>query len=173
MLGQDGVERLVDERGLTRAADSRYDDELAQRKLCCDILEVVPTTACKDQTLVRGSSLCCNRVAAYGTFKVLRRQCVGLQQFGWSALEDDFATFATSTRTDIDNVVGTEHHISVVLNNDNGISQVAQFLQRTDESLVVTLMQTNAGLVEDVEHVDQLGTYLCGQSNALTLTARQ
>ena len=106
--------------------------------------------------MVRGSSLCCNRVASYGTIKVLGCECFGLQQFGGGALEDHFATFAPSTGTDVYNVVGTEHHIAVVLNDDDGIAQVAQFLQRTDESLVVTLMQTNAGLVEDVEHVDQL-----------------
>ena len=63
------------------------------------------------------------------SIKVLCRECVALQQFGRSTLEDHFATFATSLRTDIYDVVGTKHHISVMLNNDNGIAQVAQLLE--------------------------------------------
>ena len=60
-----------------------------------------------------------------------------------------------------------------MLDDDNGVAQVAQLFERLDEAFVVTLMQADAGLVEDIEHVDQLGTYLCGQAYALALTTRE
>ena len=85
-------------------------------------------------------------------------------------MEDHFATFATSTRTDVDDVVGIEHHVAVVLDDDDGVAQVAQLLERADETVVVALVQTDARLVENVEHVDQLRTNLCSQTDALTLT---
>ena len=74
----------------------------------------------------------------------------------WSALEDHLATLATGTRTDVDDVVGMEHHVAVVLDDNDGVAQIAQLLQRTDEAVVVALVQSDAGLVEDVEHVDEL-----------------
>ena len=60
-----------------------------------------------------------------------------------------------------------------MLHHDDRITQVAQFLQRTDQALVVPLVQTNRRFVEDIQHVDQLRTNLRGQSDALALTARQ
>ena len=51
MLGEDGVERLVDERRLTRAADARHNDKLAQGELDIDVLEVVAATANQTKTL--------------------------------------------------------------------------------------------------------------------------
>ena len=34
-------------------------------------------------------------------------------------------------------------------------------------------MKTDARFVENIKHIHQLRTYLCGKSDALTLTARQ
>ena len=60
-----------------------------------------------------------------------------------------------------------------MLDDDDGVAQVAQFLERSDEPLVVALVETDAGFVEDVEHIDQLRAYLRGQSDALALTSRE
>ena len=125
MLRENRVERLVDKCGLARAADASYHNKFAQRKLCRNAFKVVATTAGKHQVLISSGFLCCDRVATYGTVKIAGGECICLQQFCGSALEDYFATFAASPRTDIDNVVGAEHHIAVVLNDDNGIPKVA------------------------------------------------
>ena len=60
-----------------------------------------------------------------------------------------------------------------MLDDDDGVALVAQLLERVDESLIVALMQSDAGLVEDVEHVDELRANLCSQTDALALTARE
>jgi len=54
--------------------------------------------------------------------------------------------------------------------DDDGVAQVAQFLEGVDEALVVALVESDAGFVQDVEDVDQLAAYLRGQSDALALT---
>ena len=41
-----------------------------------------------------------------------------------------------------------------MLDDDDGVAQVAELFQRLDEALVVALVQADAWLVEDVEHVD-------------------
>ena len=56
--------------------------------------------------------------------------------------------------------VGSSHHILIMFYYDDGITQVAQFLQTVDESLVVSLVQTDTWLIEDVEHIDELAANL-------------
>ena len=50
----------------------------------------------------------------------------------------------------------------VVFYDNDRVADVAQLFQRMNEALVVALMQADAGLVEDVEYVDELRTYLRG-----------
>ena len=95
-------------------------------------------------------------VVTHGAVEIAGRERVGLHHLGRGALEDHLATLATGTRTDVDDVVGMEHHVAVVLDDNDGIAQVAQLLQRTDEAVVVALVQSDGGLVEDVEHIDEL-----------------
>jgi hypothetical protein len=38
-----------------------------------------------------------------------------------------------------------------MLDHEDGVAQVAEVFESRDEALVVTLMQTDRGLVEDVE----------------------
>jgi len=56
------------------------------------------------------------------------------------------------TRTNVDDPVGSAHHLLVVLNDDQRVSKRYQPLQRLDQPPVVTLMAANAGLVKDVQH---------------------
>ena len=68
---------------------------------------------------------------------------------------------------DVDEVVGGEHHVAVVLDDDDAVAQVAQLLEAFNETLVVALMQADAGLIEDVKDVGELRAYLRGQADAL------
>ena len=60
-----------------------------------------------------------------------------------------------------------------MLHHNHRVTQVAQFLQGMDQSLIIPLVQAYAWLIEDIEHIHQLRTYLCCETNALTLTTRQ
>ena len=84
-----------------------------------------------------------------------------------------FASFPSCPWTDVDDVVGIQHHVLIVLHNDDGIAQITEFLERIDESLVVALVESDTRLVKDIEHVDKLGTDLCGQTDALAFSSRE
>ena len=60
-----------------------------------------------------------------------------------------------------------------MLHHNNGIAQVAKFLQTVEQTFVVALVQTDARLIEDIEHVDQLATNLSSQTDALALATRE
>ena len=86
-------------------------------------------------------------------------------------LGDDSPTVHASARTDIDDPVGGPHHFFVVLDDDQGVAEIAELEQGADQAGVVPLMQADARFVEDVEHAHQAGTDLGRQSNALRFAA--
>jgi hypothetical protein len=58
-----------------------------------------------------------------------------------------------------------------MFDDNDGVASVTEFLKGIDETLIVALMETDAGFVEDVKHVDKLAAYLRSQSDALTLAS--
>ena len=79
----------------------------------------------------------------------------------------------TRARTEVDDVVRRAHRALVVLHDDDGVAKVAQPLERRDQPLVVTLVQADRGLVEDVEHTHEARPDLGGQADPLRLAARE
>ena len=61
----------------------------------------------------------------------------------------------------------------IVLDHNHRIALVAELDQRAQQTIVVALMQANAGLVQNVEHADQAAADLGGQADALGLAARE
>ncbi len=60
-----------------------------------------------------------------------------------------------------------------MLDDDDRVAHVAQPGERVEQPVVVAGMQTDRGLVENVEHADQAATDLPGQADALRFSARQ
>ena len=63
-------------------------------------------------------------------------------------------------RADVDDVVGHPDRVLVVLDDEHGVAEVAQAVERVDEAAVVALVQADRRLVEHVEHADQAGADL-------------
>ena len=70
-------------------------------------------------------------------------------------------------------MVGRAHRALVMLDDDHGVAEVPQALQRRDQALVVALVQADRRLVEDVEHAHQRRPDLRRQADPLRLAARQ
>ena len=60
-----------------------------------------------------------------------------------------------------------------MFHHNQGVSDIAQALQRGDEALVIALVQTNGGLIQHVEDSRQAGANLGGEANTLCFAARQ
>ena len=88
-------------------------------------------------------------------------------------LGHDPAAVLTGARPHVDEVVGRTHGLLVVLDDDDGVAEVAQPQQRVDEPAVVALVEADAGFVEDVEHADERRADLGGEADALGFAARQ
>ncbi len=106
--------------------------------------------------------------------QILSRHRAGLgHNFRERARRDDFTAVRTCSRTNVDDVIGRPNRVFVVFDDDDGIADVPQALQRFQQLVVVPLVQADARLVQNVEDADELGTDLRRQPNALRLAARQ
>ena len=83
----------------------------------------------------------------------------------------DLPAVLARARADVDHPVGGGDGVLVVLDDDEGVAEVAQPGQGLDEPVVVALVQPDARLVEHVEDADQAGADLGGEPDALGLAA--
>ena len=88
-------------------------------------------------------------------------------------LGDHATAVLAGARPHVDDVVGQAHGLLVMLDDQHGVAQVAQPHQGLDQPQVVALVQTDARLVEDVEHADERRADLRGEADALRLAARE
>ena len=79
----------------------------------------------------------------------------------------------TGSRADINNAVSGAHRILVVLHDDQAVSEVTQMFQRREKFVVVSLVKTDARLVENIGDTDKAGADLRCQTDSLRLTAGQ
>ncbi len=77
------------------------------------------------------------------------------------------------TGADIHHIVGQADCVLVVLDDDHRVADVPQMLEGTEQAIVVTLVQSDGRLVENVHHSDQPGADLAGQTDALGFAAGQ
>ena len=87
------------------------------------------------------------------------------------ALGDHVAAVLARARAHVDEIVGRAHHLLVVLDDEHGVAEVAQPLERRDQPLVVALVEPDRRLVEDVEDADQLRADLGREPEPLRLAA--
>ena len=74
---------------------------------------------------------------------------------------------------DIDDMIGAADGVLVMLDDDHGVTEVAQPFQRFEEARIVALMQPDRRLVEHIEHAGEPRADLRGEADALALAARE
>ena len=70
-------------------------------------------------------------------------------------LGQQFAAKFARAWSQVQQIIGSAQHIGVVFHHDNGVAQVAQFLQNVDQPRRVACMQSNRWLVQHVERAHQ------------------
>ena len=82
-------------------------------------------------------------------------------------MKDDVAAMRSRRRTNVDEVVCGLHDGLLVLDNDQGVSLVAEAMHDADEAVDVSRVQADGGLVEDEERAGQGGAEAGGEVDAL------
>src|ERR1700684_3343962 len=89
------------------------------------------------------------------------------------ALSDDRAAVNSCARPYVDEIIRPQHRIAIMLDDQHRVAEVAQSLQRVEQSLIVTLMQPDRRLIENVQHADQARPDLRREPDALALATRE
>ena len=89
------------------------------------------------------------------------------------AFGDDVAAVDARAGPHVDDPVGRAHHRLVVLDDEDGVAEVAQPFERADEPVAVDRVQADRWLVADVEHAHERGADLRGEPDALRFAARE
>ena len=89
------------------------------------------------------------------------------------SLRDDLSAVLSRPRTHVDNVIGGQDRIGVVLDDDHAVAQIAQMLECRQQPIVVALVQADRRLVEHVHDAGEARPDLRGQPDALRLAARE
>ena len=101
-------------------------------------------------------------------------QAVGrTQQLLNRTLEHEVAAAGAGRGADLDDVVGGADHGLVVLHDDHGVAGGGEGADDADEPVDVARVQSDAGLIEDEDRVDQRGAEAGGEVDALHLAAAQ
>jgi hypothetical protein len=173
LAGRGGGEDVDRERALAGAGDAADHGERAERERCGDVLEVVLGGAFDgDGGLADGLAL--HDAGEGGAAGERRRpwtggrvRATGLRR----ALEDDPSAIDAGARAHLDEVVGGEHHVAVMFDDEDGVAEVAQAADRADQAMMVARVQADAGFVEDVGHADEPEAELRGEAHALGFAA--
>ena len=157
---------------LPRTRDARDAGERAEGERGVDALQVVLASVLDAELARRPAPLLGHRDRPAGRPGTARSsECDDLLDLRGRALGDDLAPMLAGAGSEVDQVVGRVHRAFVVLDDHDGVAQVAQALEGADQLLVVALVEADRRLVEDVHDADETGADLRREPDALRLAA--
>ena len=74
---------------------------------------------------------------------------------------------------EVEQLIGVLKDFAIVFDHDDGVAEVAEFLECVQQSAVVSRVQADGGFVQHVQHAGEGSTDLTGQADALALAAGQ
>ena len=77
------------------------------------------------------------------------------------------------TGTDIHNTVRCTHGVLIMFHHDQGITQITQMTEGIQQFIIISLMQTDTWLIQNIGNTHQTGTDLGSQTDTLSLSAGQ
>ena len=167
-----GLEHVAHERTLAAARHAGHAHEKPERDLDVDPLQVVVTHAGEFQRLACGLAAFFRHLDRFASGEKRARQAaVTRRHVGWRARRHDFAAPLARAWPEVHHPVGRADRVFIVLHDDHRVALVAECLEGAQELDVVSGMQPDRGLVEDVEHAREPRADLRGQANPLALAA--
>ena len=93
-----------------------------------------------------------------------------MAQLGRRPIEHDIATALTGPRPHINHPISRHHHGWVVLHHNQGVTGITQAHHGLCDSVHITGVQANAGLIQHKQGIDQRGAQRCREVDPLDLT---
>ena len=171
---QDLVENLLNQRGLPAPGHAGDTDQFSQGEAHVDSLQVVLRRAADDELMSVPLPARRGNGDLLSSAEILAGDRLGAgAEIVHRSRADHLSAVDAGARADVDDMVRRAHGLFVMLHHDKGVSQIAQPVQGLQELGVVTLVQADAGFVQDIQHAHQAGSDLSRQADPLALAARE
>lgn len=144
---------VLDQRGFSRAADTRHANQLAQGKAKTLVAQIVSVTHMNRQSGIFPSANASPPAAdprPPGEISAGERVRMP-HQFGPISLKNDVASRFATTWAKIDEMIGGAHHFGLVLDHHHGVARIAEPSQDAHQPGGVPRMQPHTGLVQHEE----------------------
>ncbi len=76
-----------------------------------------------------------------------------------------------SARTEVDYIIGAPDGFLIVLDHQNGVAEIAQVFESSQQTPIVAMVQSYRRFVENIEDAAQLRSDLSGQADTLSFSA--
>src|SRR5207244_9201880 len=127
-----------------------------ERNLNIDVFQVVFAGAAKLQPFELQRSTMFRLFDFNFAAQVTSRQRLpAAYQTGEIALIHQLPAEFTCRWPNIEQMIGSAHHLSIMLDDEDGVSDVAKAVQQPNQTIVIARMQSNRRLVEDVKRAHQ------------------
>lgn len=105
--------------------------------------------------------------------EVFRGEAVAFLEFAGRAAEADLTALSAGLWADFDDLVGLLKQVGFVFDKDDGISALDQSVDGFCDALGIGGVKSDGGFIENIEHIDEVGTEEVGKLNALCFTAAE
>src|SRR6266436_9777374 len=95
------------------------------------------------------------------------------QNLAIASLKNDMATCFTVSWTEINDLIRGSHHARLMLNDHDGISEIAQLLHDLDQLGGIARVQPDARFIENIQGVHQPSAQTGRKIHSLRFTARE
>ena len=165
------VQRFVDQRRLSRAAHARNADECAQGNTQGNVFQIMSRAAFQFKPLTTAWPTHLRNVEFRATGEIVGSGSRLFQKISRFSNVDDLAAVFACTRTEIDQIIGFQHDVPVVLYHQYRIANIAQVFERAYEPVIVALVKPDARLIQNISDARELRTDLSSEADALAFTA--
>ncbi len=167
-----GVEHLVDERGLAAATDAGDAAEEVERDFDIDAAQVVQADAGELEALAAGLAAMARDGNGQTAGQIFSGNGVRVGgDLGDGARGEDVAAEFARAGAEVEEVIGGTDNVGIVLDDEDGVAEVAQGVEDADELGGVARVQADGGLVQYIERANQARAERCGELDALRFAA--
>ena len=88
-----------------------------------------------------------NGIDSFSTGEVATGQSIGVNKIIGGAGKDNLSAFFTGTGAHVENMIGSQHHLRIVLNHDQRVAGITKSLHDCIDAIHVPRVKTDGGLI--------------------------
>ena len=172
MLLERSTENTVDQAALPGTGNAGNTGKCSKGDLCCDILQVVMSNAFQSQEFsVSGNPFCGNFDLLFSGQILSGQRAFTFFDFCGRACCDQFAAVNSGGRSQVKHIIRCPDRVGIMFHDHNGISDVTEVFQCGKKSVVIPLMQTDTGFIQNIKHANESAAQLSCQTDPLCFAA--